>query len=167
MKILNLYSVEPADMQKVFVGEDDIEQKSVFDLFDLEGQYDTVICRHSLSLLEPDKIPMAFEKLVSLVKDFGELWVIAPALEWFATQCYVEAPSPVFHQVLFGSTNLHNRCGFTLAWLRALVESNGMSIQRANQEIWEIPYGDQKVNVLQNVVVGRKYVFPQSDTPSD
>jgi hypothetical protein len=167
MKILNLYSVEPADMQKVFVGEDDIEQKSVFDLFELEGQYDTVVCRHSLTLLEPDVIPKAFEKLASLVKDFGELWVISPALEWFATQCYIDSPSPVFHQVMFGNPETHNRCGFTLAWLRALVEMQGMSIQRTNQEVWEIPYGDQKLSVLQNVVIGRKYVLPQSDTTID
>jgi hypothetical protein len=42
-----------------------------------------------------------------------------------------------------------------------------MSIQRANQEVWEIPYGDQKLSVLQNVVIGRKYVLPKSDTISD
>jgi hypothetical protein len=162
MKILNLYAVEPANMSKVFdLEENEIVQEPIINLQNIEGKYDRVICRHSLSVLEPETIPETFDKLTELVADWGELWVITPALEYFAAQCYSEMPAPVFHQVVFGSKQAHNRCGFTLAWLRGLIESENLSIQQARQQKWEIPYQDTVVPVLENVVIGRKFIYPE------
>jgi hypothetical protein len=161
MKILNLYAVQPVDLSKIFEEEDTIVQEQILNLANIEGKFDRVLCRHSLSLLEPETIPTTFDKLASLVDDWGELLIITPALEYFAAQCYSDAPAPVFHQVVFGSKQAHNRCGFTLAWLRNLVETCNLQILRASQQKWEIPYMDTTIPVLENVVVGKKFVYPE------
>lgn len=163
MKILNLYSVAPADFSKMFdPDENEIVQEPIANLQNLDGKYDRVLCRHSLSILEPETIPATFDKLAELLADWGELWVITPALEYFAAQCYSESPAPVFHQVVFGSPMAHNRCGFTLAWLRSLVETENLSIQQARQQKWEIPYQDTVIPVLENIVIGRKFIYPEA-----
>jgi hypothetical protein len=162
MKILNIYPLEPVDLSKVFDPEDDeITQIHASKIQEIEGKYDRVICRHALSILEPETIPATFDKLGSLLENWGELWVITPALEYFAAQCYSDTPAPVFHQVVFGSKQAHNRCGFTLAWLRNLVETLNLSIVASRQQKWEIPYQDTVVPVLENIVIGRKFIYPE------
>lgn len=163
MKILALYGVKEQDLSSLVAPDAEIVQKCVKDVMDLpvDEKYDVVLSRHSLTLLEPELVPTVLVRMCELVKPWGEVWAITPAMEWAAAQCYSDNPSPLFHHLLFGGKEAHNRCGFTLEWLRNLIESQGMSIRQSTQQIWEIPFGDNKVQALQNVVIGWKVVMPE------
>ena len=124
----------------------------------LEGgaYFDIIYCAHSLTALEAKKVPEAIRTMAALLNERGELWLAVPSLEWAMREIQSEEPSPAIHVVIYGDKDHPARCGFTLAWLRQLVEQAMLIPRRAYHGLYQVQIGEQAVQIPLAVCVGWK-----------
>lgn len=133
------------------------DQVDIRKLDEVKKKYDIIAAVNSLQCVKANDVPKTIQQLVSLLNLKGELWVAVPAFEWAAAQVNAVAPDPMIHFMVVGSETAPHRAIFTLQWLRLLMEQAHLTTQRAMPEQYQIPIGDQKVMVMRNMVIGKKY----------
>lgn len=136
----------------------DITQKPPDDHAD---KYDMVICNHVLEHLERTDVPEALANLRDCLKEGGELRLAVPSLEWVASQILSpDGANPIVLPVIYGQeepAHEHHRCGFTLHWLRELVQQAGMIPRRANQGVFHLGFDGDEYLAVENVVVAARH----------
>ncbi|HOD52893.1 MAG TPA: hypothetical protein PKJ08_00060 [Candidatus Cloacimonadota bacterium] len=139
-------------------GIDDIEyiHYSDYPAPSTQDSYNLVIAHHCLPLVEANDVLKFVIELAGRVKLAGELWLITPSLEMIMNEIEKNQPNRIFHTLLFGSKNEHHRSAYTLYWLRGLVESAGMVIYAATQEVYTLHMNGKEYMMLQNHVIGHK-----------
>jgi len=133
------------------------DQIDIRKLDEIKEKYDIIAAVNSLQCVKANEVPATIQKMASLLNLKGELWVAVPSFEWAAAQVNAVAPDPMIHLMVCGSDNAPHRAIFTLQWLRLLMEQTHLTTQRAMPEQYQIPIGKEKVNVVRNMVIGKKY----------
>jgi len=129
---------------------------------DLLDRFDIVIANHVLEHLVRTSVPRAIWHLRNCLRDGGELRIAVPSMEWCAQQILnPNGANPVILPVLFGEQEgdqyQGHKCGFTLDWLRALIQEAKMIPRRANQGIFHIIYGEEEFLAVENIVVAVRH----------
>jgi hypothetical protein len=124
--------------------------------FPAGGEYDAVYCHNCMQILERHEVVPAVKKLSEHLREDGELWMIVPALEWIAKQILGGPPDPIVHMMLFGA-DIPFRSGFTLHWMRGLIEAAGIIVRMASQQAMELYKDEEKTLVPLNIVIGIKH----------
>lgn len=127
---------------------------------DLYGKFDILYISHVLEHIDRGAVIKTFRQLVMAVRNFGEVWVVVPSLEWAANEIINRREGLHVQMNIFGG-QLHpwdtHKCGFTLLALRQLMELCGLIIRRAYQSPFVILAEGKRFGSLQNVVVGVRY----------
>ena len=125
------------------------------------GEYDVVLCAHTLQYVDSRMVKDFMDTMAKSIKNHGEVWVIVPSLEWAAAGVLDNSPDPLIQAVMFGQERAH-RSGYTLLWLRALIEGAGLVTRQAKVGAMEIQVeigatNDQEVRQIpQNTVIGMR-----------
>jgi len=160
MKVLDIYAGKEHNLSEQFPNAE-VEHIIITDVDQCYGEYDVVYCSHALQSINRTQVPVVIDMMKKRTKQGGELWLFTPSLEWAAGEILKNEPNPLVQAVLFGFDN-QNRTGFTLLWLRALLENAGMITRRANQGPYQVNVNDQVETLPQNIVIAMRY-----DTPAD
>lgn len=155
MKALDVYAGKPNALEAQFPGAE-VAHMSIEDIDLARDFYDVVYCSHALPTIDRAKVPSVVDSLRKCLKAGGELWLITPSLEWAAGQVLANEPNPLAQVVLFG-LDIPSRTGYTLLWLRSLVENAGMITRRAFQGPYTIRVNEEDVQLPQNVVIAMRY----------
>jgi predicted SAM-dependent methyltransferase len=127
--------------------------------------YDIVMASHVMEHIDRMKVMDTMQHLYDALKVGGELYVIVPSLEWAATEIYFGRNTHIVQATIFGGQNHsadYHHTGFTLDWLRFLVENMlHMSIRKAYSAPFTIESVDEEGNKsvtqsMQDVVIGLK-----------
>lgn len=124
--------------------------------FALAKRYEIIYCAHALTLVEAKDVPATIRKMAALLNERGELWLTVPSLEWAAREIGSENPSPAIHTVIYGDQAHPARCGFTLAWLRQLVEAANLIPRKAYHSLYRVAVKDQEIQIPLAVCIGWK-----------
>ena len=135
----------------------EVEQVDIFNLLTLEpGSADLVYCAFALPVVPAGEVPRTIQQMTAVLADRGELWLVTPALEWCAQQILSDNPNPAVHTALFGERDKPYRCGFTLAWLRALIEEAGLIPRKMTQGVYAMQIGEHGTQLPCNIAIGWK-----------
>jgi 2-polyprenyl-3-methyl-5-hydroxy-6-metoxy-1,4-benzoquinol methylase len=157
VKVLDVYSGQPKNLETVFSGAE-ITHEHILELDMASPElYDVVYCSHALQFVPRQKVPLTIEALKAKVKSGGELWFITPSLEWAASQVVRNEPNPLIQTTIYGNGEEVYRSGFTLLWLRALLENIGLIVRKATQQMWMVKQGEDTLTIPENVVVAMRY----------
>jgi hypothetical protein len=118
-----------------------------------EEPFDMIFCIHVLQTMWGTRVNGVIDKMVKELKPMGELHVYVPAVEYAAKVLAKNNPDPVALYMIWGSQDRPFHCGFTLMWLRALVEETGAVVRSANVGIFTLNFNDQEARVPQHAVV--------------
>lgn len=171
MKILILYGdYKDVNVGDIFPKDSKITKIPIWKYMMKPGDYkdlDAVLSVQSLQKVEAIDVPVAIENFHASLKMGGEVYIYVPALEWAAQQFFSTAPSLILNVVLYGPKTMPNRTGFTLSWLRLLVETK-FRLAQASQGKFEIQLKNDKEEIskyqfLQNIVIGQK--LERKDAP--
>lgn len=122
-----------------------------------EGEYDLIVLDHLLQQAKRTQAPKIIEFYKKALKVGGELIVITPSLEWIAQQILSDDNPPlIVYLNLFGVDQEPHLSGYTLYWLRLLLQSAGLRVRSASGEWYIGRINDAQYEVMQNVVVGVK-----------
>ncbi len=122
-----------------------------------EGEYDMIVLDHLLQQAKRTQAPKIIEMYKKALKIGGELVVITPCLEWIAQQILTEDNLPlIVYLNLYGMDHEPHLSGFTLYWLRLLMESAGLHVKSAFAEWYVARMNDAEYRVMQNVVIGTR-----------
>jgi hypothetical protein len=158
MKVLNI-TIEGGEpnCKQIFPADAQIDTIAIKELLAYpEGVYDAIYCHNCLPVVENVDVIDTVKKMVSLLREDGELWLVTPSLEWCAQRILDAKPDRLAMLFLFGS-DVHFRTGYTLRWLRNLIEASGIITRMATQEALEVFVNDQKTIVPVNTIVGIKH----------
>lgn len=117
-------------------------------------EYDVVVAGHILQLVERKKMPEFAKRLRTLVRDMGEIHIYVPDLDWAARMLIVNKPSPLIQFAIYGSEKYPHRSGFTLLWLRRLVEGADIIVRHATMSAFSVMVGDEAEMIPQLVILG-------------
>lgn len=137
------------------IGECD--QVDIREIDSVKGKYDIIASVMSLQCIRPRDVPVTIEKMAALLKLKGELYVVTPSFEWAAEQVMAQAPHPLIHMMMCGTEKIPNRCVFTLAWVRQLIQQANLVVRYATQEAYQVAIDDMKQTLVRNIVIGWKY----------
>lgn len=125
----------------------------------LQAQFDVVYASHVLEHIDRVSVIPTLANLASGLKDYGELWVVVPSMEWAAQEILEQRDGVHIQGMIWGGQNTpwdYHRCGFTLAALRQLFEINGLVVRKAYQSPFGIVMGGREFACVQNVVIGAR-----------
>ncbi len=129
------------------------------------GKYDMVVLYNWLQKAEQPSVLKLLRYYVSLLKDGGELIAVVPSLDWACNEIALkDNPSVAAFVAVYGSPTDAHRCGFTMHWLRLVLETTpGLAIVSANTEGIMLQAGEgEKMYAQQNVIICVK-VEPQPE----
>lgn len=152
---------------KVLVKGDWAQAKQIFpkDTTFITGEvgdippYDAVFLGHYLQTLEHERVIPALEEFYNKLINNGEIWITTPSLDWIAREIVVkDEPMVLVPFMLYGSSKEPYRTGFTLLWLRVVVQSAKFIVRKAIQEVFNIGIdGGERYQAVQNLVIGLKH----------
>lgn len=129
--------------------------------------FDIIFCSHTLEHIEAKLVLNTLLNIDKMLRVTGELYIMVPSLDWFATETVAGRNSPIYQSLIFGSqTNEweYHKSGYTLNVLRILVETHlGYIIRRAYQSPFVISFVPddgsnlQMYNAMQSIIIGLKY----------
>jgi hypothetical protein len=102
-------------------------------------------------------VPQTIEKMASMLKLKGELYLVVPSFEWAAQQVASPEPHPLIHIMTCGTDKIPHRSVLTLQWLRLLAQQAHLAIAHATPEIYKITIEKDSYEMVRNVVIGWKY----------
>lgn len=159
MKVLEIVWQNDPVAEKVFQNAEVTVANIHEDLTFPEGEFDIVFCAHVLQLVDRNEIRNLLTGMTDHLREYGELWVITPDIEWACEEILKHNFIPPVLATIFGNGTPH-RMGFTLWALRDLVEQQGMIIRQAFQG----PYMLGELQVPQNTVIGLKVIPDPGDS---
>lgn len=168
--LLFYYEIEfdnPRKQLAIGMPIDECTQVDIREIDTIKEKYDLIAAVMSLQCLTPHVVPATIDKMASLLNLKGELYVVTPSFEWAAEQVNAQAPHPLIHMMMCGTEKVPNRCVFTLAWIRQLVQQSNLVIRYATQEAYQVQLGDNKETLVRNLVIGWKYDEFDSTTALD
>ena len=128
---------------------------------DLEGwhanndkQYEVVVVGHVLQLVERPGMPDFMKMLKGLVRDMGEIHIYVPDLDWAARMLLRNKPNPLIQYAFYGNEQYPHRSGFTLLWLRHLVEGAEIIVRHATMSGYGVKVGEETQMIPQLVILG-------------
>lgn len=121
---------------------------------DNKTEYDVLVVGHILPLVERRILPDFVKKLKNLVHDMGEIHFYVPDLDWAAKMLIKNKPSPLIQFALYGNEQYPHRSGFTLLWLRTLVESAGILVRHSTMSPYIVRVGEEAQYIPQLVILG-------------
>lgn len=127
---------------------------------ELYGQFDVVYMSHVLEHIDRLSVISTLSNVSKALKNYGELWVIVPSMEWAAQEIGNHRDGLHIQGMIWGGQNTewdYHRCGFTLYALRQLFEILGLVVRKAYQSPFGIVMNGQEFGCVQNVVIGAKY----------
>ena len=116
--------------------------------------YDVVVAGHVLQLVERTKMPEFMKQLRELMRDMGEIHIYVPDLDWVARMLLANKPNPLIQFAIYGSEKYPHRSGFTLLWLRRLVEGADIVVRHATMSAYSVMVGEETEMMPQLVVLG-------------
>lgn len=120
--------------------------------------YDAAFLGHYLPTFKQHECVVYLKEIYPMLKNMGEIWVTVPSLEWAAREIVTkDNPSIITPFMIYGTEEEPYRCGFTLFWLRVVVQGAGFIVRKAVQEVYKIGVDDEKFDAVQNLVIGMKY----------
>jgi SAM-dependent methyltransferase len=137
---------------------------------ELVGGFDLVMASHILEHVERGRVILAVQHMASALRHMGELYVITPSLEWCAGEILKGKLTAGVQACIYGgpepdmANGYYHHTGFTLEWLRWLIENpGGLILRQARQTEFDIHMtaadGETRdYTGVQNVVIGAKYV---------
>lgn len=126
----------------------------------LHGQFDIVYVSHVLEHIDRLKVIQTLVYLSKALKNYGEMWVIVPSMEWAAQEILDQRDGLHIQGMIWGGQNTqwdYHRCGFTLHAMRQLFEIIGLVVRKAYQSPFGIVMGEHEFTCAQNVVIGARY----------
>lgn len=120
------------------------------------GAFDIVYISYALEFVDRLKIIQAFRNVISAARNFGEIWIIVPSMEWAANEIINRREGIHVQANLFGTQTTegeHHKAGFTLEGLRQMVELCGLVTRKAYQSPYNIMIEEQRFGSLLNVVI--------------
>ena len=123
---------------------------------ELKNAFDIVYVSHVLEHIDRMKVIETFRNIIPAVKNYGEVWVIVPSLEWAANEIINYRDGIHVQMNVFGGQTYafdYHKCGFTLVGLRQVVELCGLFVRKAYQSPFGIVFNGKEYPSLQNVVV--------------
>lgn len=134
---------------------------------DWVNYFDVIFCSHVLEHIEAKKVLSTLLNIDKMLKVMGELYVMVPSLDWFATEIVSGRQSPIYQSLIYGGQTNEwefHRSGFTLNILRTLMEFHmGYVIRRSYQSPFVINFipddgsPQQSYPAMQSVVISMKY----------
>ena len=118
-----------------------------------DEKFDIILCVHALQTLWVGQTTQAIEKLVDDLADRGELHVHVPATEQALKSMLRQQQDPMVFYMIWGTKDRPFHSGFTLLWLRALIEQTGASIRRAEMGVFKMQQGEKEVRGVEHVVI--------------
>jgi hypothetical protein len=119
-----------------------------------EEKFDMIVCVHALQRLWPHQLGDAFKKLTHDLKDMGELHIHVPATDIACKALTKSQADPASLYMIWGNVDKPFHCGFTMLWLRAMLqEIEGVIIRDANAALYRVQYQDQERKIPEYVVV--------------
>ena len=159
MKVLDVHDGTENNLTANFP-DAEIEHVSILDIeaWPKENKYDIVFCFHSLPLIQAGKVPDTVQIMADLLAPGGELWASTPSLEWCSRHILSTNPQPYAHTLIYGHSEKQYKSGYTVFWLRGLMESAGLVIRQAKHDTYYLSASDgQQLKALQNIVIGWNY----------
>lgn len=120
---------------------------------DYDEPFDMILCVHALQTLWADEIGPVIIKLLKDLKDRGELRIHVPATEQALKSMLRQQQDPMAFYMVWGTKDNPFHSGFTLLWLRALIEQAGAVIRLADMGIFTVKQGEKDVKGVEHVVV--------------
>ena len=136
---------------------------------ELVGQFDLVMASHVLEHVERSMVMLSVIHMASALHHMGELWLVVPSLEWCAGEILAGKLTAGVQACIYGGpeadkpNGYYHHTGFTVPWLRFLVENAGLILRKAYQNEFGIHMTaadgqTRDYTGVQNVVIGAKYV---------
>ena len=128
------------------------------DLDKVEGEYELVFCMQMLQFVERGKVNDVARKLSQIVANGGEVWLSTPCLEWAMHKILKNEGDASTQFILYGNDDdpaYHS--GFTLLWLRGLIEGVGLITRKATQNVMTMKQDGKDVNIPQNILIAMRF----------
>jgi hypothetical protein len=120
-------------------------------------RYDAIVVGHVLQLVERRVMPDFMKMLKGLVRDMGEIHIYVPDLDWAARMLIENKPNPLIQYALYGNEKFPHRSGFTLLWLRQLVEGADIIVRHSTMSGYGVKVGEETQMIPQLVILGVRY----------
>lgn len=117
-----------------------------------EERFDMILCVHTLQTLWAAQIGDAVKKLVGDLAHRGELQIHVPATEHAAKALIKDETDPIAFYMIWGTEKRPFHTGFTLMWLRAIIEQSGAIVRRANIGLFNFQFNEVEVRAPEHVV---------------
>jgi len=143
------------------------EVKFVSDMPPKEREYDGVFLENLLNQARRRQIPNILEMYVKSLKIGGRFVTTTPSLEWASKELYrSDEPDVAAYMAVYGDDSQPNLSGFTLNWLRALCEEQGLKSFASYQERVKIDLSTGKeIEMVVNVYIGDRVSGTRSALP--
>jgi predicted SAM-dependent methyltransferase len=129
----------------------------VEELSEDDKDFDMIVLDHVLQQFNRRDVPEAIEYYKEKLKTGGDMIVTTPSLEWACSEIVTnDNPSAMVYLSLYGDDNVQNRSGFTLNWLRAILERAGFYTKIAIGEWYIAEVNGQREKAMKNTVIGTK-----------
>jgi hypothetical protein len=118
-----------------------------------EEKFDLIFCVHVLQALWASQVSDVIGKLVSELKQGGELHIHVPATEQAAKALLLNETDPVAFYMIWGTEKRPFHTGFTLLWLRAILTQVGAIVRNANMGIYNLTFNGREAKAVEHVVI--------------
>jgi hypothetical protein len=118
-----------------------------------QEKFDMIFCVHSLQTLWASQVASAIKKMVGDLANLGELYIHVPATEHAAKALLRDETDPAAFYLIWGTEKRPFHVGFTLFWLRALVEQAGAIVRNANVGVFKLEFNGQEVKAPEHEIL--------------
>jgi SAM-dependent methyltransferase len=124
-----------------------------------QGIYDVVLLSHVIEHIDRNWTNIVLKNLVAALRPGGDMFVLAPDMEWVANEIIAGRDSLAVQLTVFGSQDTeweYHRCGYTLNSLALAMSMVGLQIVIMEKLPVKIRGGDKEYAARQIQVTGRK-----------
>jgi hypothetical protein len=158
MKVLEINLQGKITCQSTVPADAEITAIRLEELSGMTGEYELIFAMQVMQYIERGNVNAVARKLSDLLSNGGELWVTTPCLEWAAHKIMKNEADASTQFILFGNDDdppYHS--GYTLLWLRSLIESTGLITRKATQGILQMEQDGKKLSIPENTLIAMRF----------